>query len=310
MINSRYRPSFVIISIVLLGIIALILVSAAHSNTALFSIAFFPVLVLFTMWRRFCFLRISPDRLYVYTHFKSRHIAAGDIRSIWLWGRKKVTYGHIDAVTIITADGLTTQLPDHACENMREIRRYLLDHFPAQVRDAPVVAQRPAIGDGHTESFYGNIFLSMNAVPIYLFALIAALANLLGHPPLTGRLIPLMPLGIFWLALGGQLYYFRLTTDTLEIRNQFFPWMRGTWPLDDIDNIVFEFMEGRGTTNILRIHTYDLRSKGYNAIGLKNRHWLALGIALQKRGIPVKNELAGVHLLECEPETPANADSR
>ena len=95
---------------------------------------------------------------------------------------------------------------------------------------------------------------------------------------------------IFGAVFGAQLFYFRITGDTLEIRNHLFWWYKKEYPLSDIARVVFEHIERR--SNALRIRTVDFRSKAFSAGSLRDRHWAALATALKIRGIPVKNELA------------------
>lgn len=297
MIISRFTFIFYLANLFICALVVFGLL--LFPGPAVLVLAIFLGVLFYHQWRWFFFLRVLPDRLFVYKPFKGRNIPVTDIRAIWLWGRVSTSYANGDAVTILTADGQTIQLADQVCGNMREIRQTLLDRFPGVIRDAPVIVTRSFWADCGTESFRGNFFLSLNALPFYLFVLVLGFAGLAGgHLSRSQWLFLLLPFGMVWLLVGQQLFYFRLTADTLEVRNLFFPWVRKTWPLDDIYNIVFEFKQGKGTMNILRLHTNDLRSKHYYATGLRNRDWLALGIALQKRGIRVKNELHGVHLPE------------
>lgn len=299
MIISRLKFSFYVLNTIVIGALVLIGHWAIRSGPTVLLCTIPSGILAYHLWRRFFFLRILPDKLYVYTLFKGQNISITDIRAIWLWGRVSISYANGDAVTILTADGQTIQLADQVCGNMREIRQTLLDRFPGVIRDAPVIVTRSFWADCGTESFRGKFFLSLNALPLYLFVLVLGFASLAGgHLSQSQGLFLLLPFGIIWLLFGHQLFYFRLTADTFEVRNLFFPWVRKTWPLDDIYNIVFEFKQGKGTMNILCLHTNDLRSKHYYATGLRNRDWLALGLALQKRGIRVKNELQGVHLPE------------
>ena len=100
---------------------------------------------------------------------------------------------------------------------------------------------------------------------------------------------------LFPLPLYMQLFYFRVTTDELEIRNHVFPWYCKRYPLTEIAGIVFE--KSGNWSYMLRVRTYDYRSKSYSAGTLRDHHWLALGKALKKRGLQVKSELPRVEIL-------------
>ena len=244
-------------------------------------------------WRVAFFLRIMPDQLYVWQPFSGRYISDSEIQGIALWDQKTTKVGKRYGITIETVYGRTFRLNAVRCANMPEIRRALLERYGELVQDHPVRVPRPVIDDAVEQEFRGNRVFN-KSVFCFFFVILFSVFGELKLVSITSRLT----LGIFvvlvWLLLGYQLFYFRLLAGNLIVRNQFFPWFERVWPLDEIDSVLFEdWDEG---PNVLSLQMYDLRLKRYTASTLRDKHWNALGDGLQRRGVPVRNEMEGVDL--------------
>jgi hypothetical protein len=157
------------------------------------------------------------------------------------------------------------------------------------------------------ETFKGHLLL----IPyIFFFCLGVALATVMIMAGLERPFIPfLMAIVPFSIVLQGmrQLFYFKLTATDLIIKNHTWPWFARTYKLSEIQSVILQV---RTKTDTLRLQTTDLRSIRYGAGSLRRKHWMALGEALQKRGIPVQNELPGVKLFAPSASEAATAETR
>jgi hypothetical protein len=103
-------------------------------------------------------------------------------------------------------------------------------------------------------------------------------------------LVLLVPLFAFSIVLGGQLFYFRLTDDNLEIRNHVFRWFRRKYQIKDIESLIFERV-GSVPAFALRVKSTGSRPWSFFAASLSYEDWYDFDKALRKRGIPVDNKL-------------------
>ena len=245
---------------------------------------------------RVVFLRIDNDMLYLTSLRKRRLLARGDIQTIDLWGRKRFNGAPGDVINIAMKDGVKYTYEDWYCGNLAKLKRTLQAEYteflvaPPENHVRPGVSVEPVV-------FSGRVLTSTNGILFYGSAL-----GFLGFD-MYHHLNPFVQ-PFLWLALpieamlpvimGIQLFYFRLTADSLEIRNHILPFYRKRYLLTEIAGI---FLETRTNwSHALRVRTYDYRSNKFYAGTLRDRDWLALGKALKKRGIQVKSELPGVKI--------------
>ena len=149
--------------------------------------------------------------------------------------------------------------------------------------------------DGETEDFYGNFLLSLNGTLLFgMNILFAWLGIGFYHDPASGwkPLVVLIPMALFSFLFGGQLCYFSISEENLEIRNHVFRWYRRKYALKDIEILIFERSLGR-MSNSLRVKSAGSRPWSYFAGSLRYEDWYAFEKALKKRGIAVDNKLWG-----------------
>jgi hypothetical protein len=258
-----------------------------------FAVFFIGVILCYFYARRLFFLMIDPDQLILFTRFTRFTIPKTEISRIYLMGRGSVLNNSADVLKIITASGQSFSLPDQYCSNMTDIKATLLDAYRELIVDAPMPREvtdfAASAGD---EEFRGNHLLSINGILFYgiTIVFVGMEIKIFHQNQGSAMFIPAISILVFGALLGAQLFYFRITGDTLEIRNHLIWWYKRAYPLSDIAQVVFEQIQKR--SNTLRIRTIDFRSSAFSAGSLRDRHWAALAAALKKRGIPVQNELA------------------
>lgn len=90
-----------------------------------------------------------------------------------------------------------------------------------------------------------------------------------------------------WISINSFLfYYFGISDTKLMIKNHNFFWIKKTYELQDIREVVFESY--RKAPDSLRVITKDFRTKRYPAATLSSANWLALKNALKSKGIVVR----------------------
>ena len=249
--------------------------------------------ILFFVLRTAYTLRIDKDRLFLFYHFTGKTIERTNLRTIRLWDKKG---NHIDALVIETHDSKPLTLSDVYCRNMPELKRALLDWYGEFIPPAPDGRQRPShptagsIGD--TEAYRGNPILSMYGLFFYatVVGIMLTARNIPDMVQASGWIsfIIFLPLLFLAIMLGRQLYYFRITTDSLEIKNHVFPWYKKAHLLEEINSIAFE--RGSKSSRTLLIRTAGFGSFRYAAGSLWDKHWKALEKALKKCNIPVQRD--------------------
>ena len=250
--------------------------------------------VLFFVLRQIVILSIDSSRLGLDSIRGRQVLDRADIRQIDLWGRTRFNGAPSEAIHITTTDERRLTFTGWSCRNLPKLKKAIQAEYaeflahPPENHVRPGVAVEPVV-------FSGSVPGSINGILFY-----GILLGFLGFD-VYHHLNPIAQ-PVLWFALPGQvmfpavlgiqLFYFRLTADELEIRSHVLPWFRKRYPLTAIAAIVFE--SSNNWSRMLRVRTYDYRSDSFAAGTLRDRHWLALGKALKKRGIYVKSELPGV----------------
>jgi len=141
-----------------------------------------------------------------------------------------------------------------------------------------------------TQTFRGNFLISLYGVFLIIMVVMFCLFS---YDLWTGRRdLPfagwmLFVALVWYLILGSGLFYFRLSSDHLEIKSHVFPGFRKKYLLEDISRVLFERATAK-TPKGLRIKMKTgSRSLNFFAGSLRRRHWEALAQALVERGIPV-----------------------
>ena len=143
------------------------------------------------------------------------------------------------------------------------------------------------------EEFYGNFLLTWPGV--LFFGTIISYFWLginvhRAHAPSWEGYVAFSPLLLFLFLFGFQLFYFRITDDSLEIKNHIFRWYRKRYLLKDIDTLIFEKWMN-AMPNSLRVKGAGFRTFSYFAGSLRDVDWYDFDKVLRKKGIPLDNKL-------------------
>jgi len=255
--------------------------------------------------KRIAFLRIYPDKLEIRSLFFGRTIYKQDITSIDVWGREDIGFmgrnRPVNAIVVTYGESEKYVLADMFYRNSAELKQALEENFIPGADAAPLFPENisgreplPTGEEDEAEKFAGNAILSANGITLLACALVLFL--LMPHhrhrdtdPWLLTWGLPMIILASFYFALGTQMCYFKVSDKYLVIRNQFLPWYKRSYMLDEIRDIVFENPAKR--SNCLRVNTRDFSSKSFSAGSLRDDTWKALGKRLDKAGIAVRSEL-------------------
>ena len=138
--------------------------------------------------------------------------------------------------------------------------------------------------------FKGNFLFSIHGALSIIIVLFIPITCLIDQQiDLSGieRSAPLLIL-LFMLNIR-TLYYFGITEGELIVKNHLLFWIKKTYRLEDIRDIVLE-SSGK-LPNRMRIIFKDYRTKKIYAGTLWDRDWRALKIALESSGVSVRDEL-------------------
>lgn len=261
--------------------------------------------LLFFQLKRLIIFTIYPDRLELRSLFFRRILNRSAIVSVDLSGREGVGFSfgsQISGTIVITAGaGKKYVLLDTYYRNAPELKQALQSNFLSDDEAAPLFPEYvsgeellPSGEEDEAENFAGNAIFSVNGITLLVVLGIFLMLPLSNHNRDGGDTfllwgVPMIIFVLFYLAFGTQMYYFKLSDRYLIIRNQFFPWYRRGYRLDQIKEIDFEKPYKRSYA--LRVTTRDFSSKAFCAGSLRKDTWKALGKRLKKAGIFVKNEL-------------------
>lgn len=244
--------------------------------------------ILVFLLRRMGLVSIGHDKLYLLSLRGKRTVEHAQIASIDLWGRTGSNGAPSDIIRVELKDGEKIELNGGAYRNLPELKRALEAEFPDLLTAAPENRVQPDLKTD-PRVFSGPVLPSFKGILFYgllLFGIIMCITSLVAI--LISAVIIAPALVIF----GVQLCYFRLTAETLEIRNHVAPWYQKSYPLIDIAGVVLESSHNNWSRT-MRVLTYDHHNDGYPAGTLRKRDWQALARALKKRGIHVNTQDLG-----------------
>jgi len=249
-------------------------------------------------------VRIYPDRIELKSLFFEETIFKEEISTIDISARENIgsmgSNRPTNAIAICYRETEKVVLADMFYRNSAELKRTLQEYFLPGAGAAPLFPENidgkvplPSGEEDVAERFSGNAFLSVNGITLVGAAL--ALFLLVPHhrhrdtDPVFLTYVPMLVLLPLYFALGSQMCYFKVSDKYLIIKNQFLPWYRRDYKLDEIKDVVFENPPKR--SYCLRVNTQDLSSRSFSAGSLREDTWKALAKRLDKSGISVRSEI-------------------
>lgn len=182
---------------------------------------------------------------------------------------------------------------DDFYNNTPQIKRFISQYITKDEDNiSPQLVTPKSFDESLKEIIYykGNPFLSLQWVSLFTFTLIllfGCIASLIEGANLTFFLAGAFCI-IFFLLLSYRTYFFALSDDYLIIRNINFFWIKKTYLIADIKEVVLE-QQSRMPTN-LRVITTDFENKSYYACTLWDKHWRRLKSGLEERNVKVRLE--------------------
>lgn len=240
-------------------------------------------------------IRVGPGQLELRSLFARHVISPGDLKRVELdiLARDfRPFFSHINGVEIETVSGERYQLLAQLYGNMPAIRQALEHYFVLSKQEAFVVQPPPRSAscdreeEGHALLFgRGWLFNYSNAGWLFLIFMVF-LGYREGHRFLASLMFALSILyliGLLYLIGGGTMYYFRVSSTYLIIRNYYFPWYRRAYRLSDIRSATRE-SAGRGNYRLGLTMGGFYRKRFYSAV-LRDSEWGDLLDKLEHEGV-------------------------
>lgn len=250
------------------------------------ALIFLSLLLVYVFARNMKRMWISSTEIIFRSLLKRQVIDRASIKSIDLFARLGNYGGGATGIRITPGSGKDIVILGTYYNNMHEIRQGLNDHYKDKIKDISGSLSSQTRPAWYSEKFAGNFHSSFNAVLFYVMSAgFIALAVIFKEAALifTGSIM--VPVLFFHAAI--QSYHFEITGQDLVIRNHVLPWVNKKYTLNDL--LLVEFEKPHKRSNAAILFTKDFRRKEYSAGSLRSKHWAAMKDALQKAGIPVKN---------------------
>jgi hypothetical protein len=223
------------------------------------------------------------------------------LESIELTGKKVFKYfGNYtyEATTIYFKLGESKIIFDDMYSNAWEIKLFIQQNILHENKISKNKSKEftsSEIESDHLDVFKGNPFLSFRGIIIWgMFAFVFYLTfPNLSFSNYNDRMLKALPyFSIFllvWFFLNSWfMHYFKLSNTSLVIRNHNLLWIRKTYDISDIKEIVFETKYR--WPNCMRVITNNFQSKLYPAGTLRDKTWFDMKEKLESLGITVRNE--------------------
>ena len=280
---------------------------------------FLGIYVICLIFKYLTVITIRDNSLGLKNLFSRKELLPAEIQSIALYGRKKLMGSKYatDAIILTLKEGKKILLPDSSYSNIQEIKAALAEKFPDKISDLPVHKEKNFVLTWHPDwtteegmdTFKGNPLLSTGSIvkigiTIFFIVFGALLRQVLLHSsrhyrPETTRdqvllyYFPIVAIILtFFFMQARELYYFRLSSACLVVRNHFYPWVNKVYKPDDISALRLE--SSRSGVQSVYIQTKDFGGRHYGAGSLKKETWQAFISEVEALGIPVINEIKGL----------------
>lgn len=231
---------------------------------------------------------ITASGIVIRTLLKRRIIDKGSITSIDLLSKAGSYTNAASAIRISLANAKDIVITGVYFNNTHQLRQALNDYFKEKIKDYSIPRPPKSRTQWNAEKFTGNFHSSGNGIIFYILSggfIAAALVTREAGLIFTACIM----VTVMFIHAAIQSYYFEITGQDFVVRNQLLPWIDKKYALDDI--LVIEFEKPQKRSNAVVIYLHDFRRKEYSAGSLRSKRWTAMKDALEKAGIPVKNQL-------------------
>lgn len=301
MIKSRYKPFQIFItlfiSIFFGGITSILLVKDNFSDltTPSFLIIFFVFFLPYILFQRAPRITLEDNIITAKYLFKTKKYDWNSITDIFL--SKKEYYSilfilgqDMESTSILFENNEKLILWEDMYSNLAEMREFISEKANEKIKDPKPKVNNSAVLFFDRKIYSGNVWTSFKTIIVAGVILSFGYLILTSPPPKKkyAYLILLMPF-IFYTGFGNEMNYFILEGENFIIKNQFFPWKKKVFKLNDISEFVIESPYKR--SNSLRVITKEFRSKLFGAGSLRDKHWKEFKDDITTIGIPVRSEI-------------------
>jgi len=275
--------------------------NSANSILPGFLFLFLGIYVIYLMFKYLTVISIGDEIIGLKNLFFRKELLPAEIRSIALYGRERLNGSKYATETIV----LTLE------------EAALAEKFPDKITDLPGRKEKGFVLTWHPDwtteegmdTFKGNPLLSMGTIiKVVMVAGFVGFGLLLRQgllhstrhyrPETTQEHVFLYYLPFaaiiltFFFMQAHELYYFRLSSGGLVVRNHCYPWINKVYAPDDLSAILL--YNDRNGAMAMNIRTKDFGSYRFGADSLKKETWQAFASELEALGIPVINEIRGL----------------
>ena len=301
MIKSRYKPLQIFItlfiSIFFGGITSIFLVKDNFSDltTSSFLIIFFVLFLPYILFQRAPRITLEDNIITAKYLFKTKKYNWNSITDIFL--SKKEYYSilfilgqDMESTSILFENNEKLILWEDMYSNLAEMRKFISEKANEKIKDPKPKVNNSAVLFFDRKIYSGNVWTSFKTIivaGVILFFGFLILTN-----PIPSQiyvyLVLLAPI-LFYMSFGNEMNYFILEGENFIIKNQFFPWKKKVFKLNDISEFVIESPYKR--SNSLRVITKEFRSQLFGAGSLRDKHWKEFKDDITTIGIPVRSEI-------------------
>jgi len=290
MVSSRYRLShlFSVLWIVALGTVIFLSLKNTSPLGAVVLAYIMLGLLTITIYKSPHFT-FSDDTIRRNRFFQRKIYTWNDVEEVYISSKEYYPAMLIgwpqDAMKLIFKDDTSFVLWDGVYGNMAAMRVIVTEKLNSRLHFVIPHYERNVQQTIVRKKYKGNAFTTFNTlliagIVIYFIILLRS-ANSNKLLALTLFLFALL----LFIGEGFQMNYFEIETDKLIVRNQYFPWVRKQYNLNDIEEVSKE--NGFRISDGLRIITYNYNSKLYRAGSLWYHHWDELFKDLESLGIKI-----------------------
>lgn len=302
MIKSKYKPFQIFItlfiSIFFGGITSIFLVKNNFSDltTPAFLIIFFVLFLPYILFQRAPRMTLEDNIITAKYLFKTKKYDWNSITDIFL--SKKEYYSilfilgqDMESTSILFKNNEKLILWEDMYSNLAEMREFISEKANEKIKDPKPKINNSAVLFFDRKIYSGNVWSSINT--IIVAGAILFVGFLILTKPIPSQkyvyLVLLATILFFYMIFGNEMNYFILEGENSIIKNQFFPWKKKVFKLNDISEFVIESPYKR--SNSLRLITKEFWSKLFGAGSLRNKHWREFRDDITTIGIPVRSEI-------------------
>ncbi|RXF72289.1 hypothetical protein [Arcticibacter tournemirensis] len=251
--------------------------------------------ILYSFSKQVPVIKISPAGIYFKSLFRDQHIDWNEIDSVSYTGKEPLRFilrYPMEAIRMTLNSGKKVVIFYEYYSNSHLLKQFIDSHL--RTAKPPLVTEdhQPSAFDMSDELFRvykGHPFLSMRGVFIWGFFLILSVPVFRGGRIHEKSVLPLLSMFSLWyLGNGYFCHYIKISDNYLQIRNYYLPWIRRSFLLSDVTEIVIETKDK--WPNCIRIITRSHRSRLYPAGTLNDSDWKELMDEFRSKGIRVRNE--------------------